>query len=143
MYALFIPHAEGDFDAVVEASSRVLEGAPEQPYARWIRGAARHKQGDWDAAREDLEVAERGRCGPFRDAVLDSLAELALERGRPREAVRYADAALALDPLRASTRRVRARATYRWQCLSPRPCRTRRRRRTEWKRCAARWRCQS
>jgi len=110
LLALFVPHREGDRGAVLAATDRVLATAPDEAYAWWVRGAAQHKLGRLREARASLERAAAGRCGSFRDAVFDSLAEVALDEGRPKEAVRWADRALAVDPRRTGTRRTRCRA---------------------------------
>lgn len=110
LMALFVPHREGDAEAVVGAADRVLAGSPDAAYAWWVRGAALQGAGRLDEARESLERAASGRCDSFRDAVLDSLAQLALAEGRPRDAARLAEAALALAPGKDQTRRLRSRA---------------------------------
>ncbi len=53
------PYVRGDYAQAVKALSQYLEAHPEDPPARFYRGAARFQVGDLDGARDDLELCAR------------------------------------------------------------------------------------
>ncbi len=101
---IFEPHLAGEWTTAANLAGDLLQRQPDLVYARWIRGAARGKLGELDAATVDLEAcleAPSGWLSRYADAVHDSLAEVHLQRGAPEEALRHAEEALRLSPERA------------------------------------------
>ncbi len=110
---LFRVHLHGDITGAMDLATRFLQTRPGDPFALWIRGANRLRIGDLEQAESDLEQSlalARARQAPFLDAVLDSLAELALNQDEPARAILYAREALAIRPERQQTARLLARA---------------------------------
>ena len=110
---LFEPHRAADRAVAVELASTLLERSPGQPYALWLRGAARGKLGDWVAALADATTALAApavELAGFEDAIHDTLAELYLEAGDPDRAAHHARRALALCPGKPESEQTLARA---------------------------------
>ncbi len=110
---LFEAHRARDREVVIELASGLLRRAPGQPYALWVRGAARGKLGDRGAALADARAALAAPpilLAGFEDAIHDTLAELLLEGGDPEGAITHARRALALRPGKRESERTLARA---------------------------------
>ncbi len=110
--SLYRAHCHGDVSGAIELSDRFLRYHPGHPFALWIRGANRLLRDD-SRASEDLEASARiaeEASADYLDAILDSLAELALRRGDPRRSAALAERALAIRPDRAQTAALLARA---------------------------------
>ena len=98
---LFEAHRARDRAFVVELATELLDRVPGQPYALWVRGAARGKLGDREAAIADATAALAApatELAGFEDAVHDTLAELYLDDGDLERAADHARRALALCP---------------------------------------------
>ena len=98
---LFEAHRARGRGVVIELATTLLERSPDQPFALWIRGAARGKLGETAAALTDVTAALEApslRLTGFEDAIHDTLAELHLQAGDPERARDHALRALALCP---------------------------------------------
>ena len=109
------PHSAGRWAVVRKQATAVLRRRPNLAFALWIRGAARAKLGQFDAAGRDLAAClgtpSEAHAG-FEDAVHDTLAELAIERGAYPQAIDHARDALAIRPDRVQTMELMARALF-------------------------------
>jgi Flp pilus assembly protein TadD len=66
-----------DFAAAVEHASRFLERAPEDATCLFVRGFARSRLGQTDAARADLKAALAGRLNrSYRSTAIEVLRQL-------------------------------------------------------------------
>ncbi len=107
------PYAAGRWAAARRQAAAALGRRPELAFALWVRGAAGVKLGQLDEAAGDLaaclETPTEAHVA-FEDAIHDTLAELALERGDHAAALRHADRALALAPDKTQSQALRGRA---------------------------------
>ena len=86
---------------MIQLASALLERTPGQPFALWVRGAARGKLGETAEALDDVTAAlsaPSAHLTGFEDALHDTLAELYLQDGDPERAAEHARRALALNP---------------------------------------------
>ncbi len=100
--------SRGDYAAAEAAFGRELAGPSPRPALFFNRALARSNQRKWAEAKRDLDsflaLAPRAAAG------WSLRAGLQLQLGAPAEAVRDADAALALDAANTEARLTRARA---------------------------------
>ena len=104
-------HREERFDAVEILAGIVLDVVPDHVDSRWFRGSARARSGRRDEALEDLTACLDQVTGHRFEADLrETAAELLLARSDHEGALEQAVACLAVEPDRAHTMEIRARA---------------------------------
>ena len=105
--SLLFLYRNQDYAAAEEQANLVLERCPDEPYALFIRGAARGFLGELKGAQSDLESCLAGAVGEgFADAAHEGLAGVFLSLGDRARAREQAELALAIAPHRAQTRRL-------------------------------------
>lgn len=103
-----VARAHGEFDKRLERANREVAEAPESAAPLLRRSQLYRRQGEFAAARADLDRAER--LSPGRSEVAYYRALLLLDEGQPGEALALLDGLLGAEPERVDAHIARARA---------------------------------